>query len=87
MITILNFKILDSHKIQLEFSDGSQKVIAFSPFIKADNLSAPLAEPDYFKKAELYENGRGIFWPNEYDFCPDFLHQYEPEKAVELAGK
>jgi hypothetical protein len=76
MKRIINFKILDHHQIEFTFNDNTNKVIDFSPFIKDDKLSKPLADTSYFNKVQLYENGRGIFWPNEFDFCPDFLYKY-----------
>jgi hypothetical protein len=76
MKRIINFKILDNHHIDFTFNDDTNKVIDFSPFIKDDKLSKPLADTSYFNKVQLYENGRGIFWPNEFDFCPDFLYKY-----------
>ncbi|MEK6481992.1 DUF2442 domain-containing protein [Catalinimonas sp. 4WD22] len=87
MIRITKLKVLDSKKIYFNFSDGSEKTIDFTPFIGQDNLSKPLSDPAYFKKVELYENGRGIYWPNDYDFCPDFLRQYQPEEKEELTEK
>jgi len=82
MISITNYSIEGHKKIHFNFSDGSDKTIDFEPFIGEDKLSQPLADPSYFEKVELYENGRGIYWPNDYDFCPDFLHQYQADEKV-----
>ncbi len=82
MKNIIDFKILDNSKIHFNFNDGTQKTIDFKPFIGDDKLSKPLSDPAYFRKVELYENGRGIYWPNDYDFCPDFLYRYEKVKLV-----
>lgn len=76
MIAITKIKVLDERKIYFKFSDGTEKTIDFTPFIKEDSLSEKLVDPAYFRKVALYEYGRGIYWPNEYDFCPDFLKQY-----------
>ncbi len=79
MVSIKNFEILDNSKIHFIFSDDAEKTIDFNPFIGDDKLSNPLSDSAYFQKVELYENGRGIYWPNDYDFCPDFLHQYQAD--------
>lgn len=84
LIKIEELKIVGHKNILFSFSDGTEKTIDMSPFINEDPLSGPLSDPAYFRKVELYENGRGIFWPNGFDFCPDFLFQYQPEKEVEL---
>lgn len=86
MISITRFEVLDNKKICFNFSDGTEKTIDFAPFIGEDKLSSPLSDSSYFQKVEMYENGRGIYWPNDYDFCPDFLHQHhlnEKELAIE----
>ncbi len=87
MISIKNFRIVDDKKIHFNFSDGVEKVIDFNPFIGEDKLSKPLSDPAYFQKVELYENGRGIYWPNDYDFCPDFLYQYQADKKALVTEK
>lgn len=87
MIKITKFKVLNKGMIHLNFSDGTEKTIDFAPFIREDKISKPLSDPSYFKKVESYENGRGIFWPNGYDFCPDFLRQYKPDRKEIPAKK
>lgn len=84
MIRITELTILEDQKIHLSFSDDTQKTIDLSPFIKEDKLSKPLSDPVYFRQVKLYENGRGIYWPNGYDFCPDFLRNYTSEGEKEL---
>ena len=83
MISTINLEVHDNKKIRFEFSDGTEKIIDFTPFIGEDDLSKPLLDPAYFKRVKLYENGRGIYWPNGYDFCPDFLRQYQSEQMIE----
>lgn len=85
MISITKLKVLDNTKIHFNFSDGTEKTIDFKPFIGEDKLTKPLSDPAYFQMVELYENGRGIYWPNDYDFCPDFLRKYQPGEREKLA--
>ena len=87
MISITRFEVLDNKKIHFNFSDGTEKTIDFKPFIGEDKLTKPLSDSAYFQKVELYENGRGIYWPNDYDFCPDFLHQYQADKKELMTEK
>lgn len=72
MVENLSFQILDDHLIRFDFDDGASKTVDFKPFIGEDSLTKPLADPDYFRQVKLYDRGRGIYWPNEYDVCPDF---------------
>lgn len=87
MISITGFEVLDDKKIRFNFIDDTEKTIDFTPFIGEDKLSSPLSDPAYFKEVELYENGRGIYWPNDYDFCPDFLYQYQSNEKELVAEK
>jgi hypothetical protein len=63
------------------------KIILRLQIIKGDKLTKPLSDPEYFRKVKVYENGRGIYWPNEYDFCPDYLRYYaESVKEREIVN-
>ena len=77
MVRIADLKVLKNKRIRFRFSDQQEKTIDFTPFIGKGSLSSSLAEDSYFEQVKLYEDGRGIYWPNEYDFCPDFLYQYQ----------
>lgn len=79
MIRITKIRLLKNKIIRLNFSDGTEKSIDFAPFIKDDQLSRSLLDPAYFKQVKVYENGRGVYWPNGYDFCPDFLRHHIPD--------
>ncbi|MCA1762987.1 MAG: DUF2442 domain-containing protein [Cryomorphaceae bacterium] len=82
MISISDFTILNDKRIHFLFSDQSEKTIDFSSFIGNDDLTKPLSDDAFFRKVKLYENGRGIYWPNDYDFCPDFLRKYQGEGVI-----
>lgn len=86
MISITNYSLKGDRKIHFNLSDGTEKTIDFDSFLGDDDLSKPLSDYAYFQKVALYENGRGIFWSNEYDFCPDFLRQYETDEKVLVKG-
>ena len=75
LINITKMEIGKEYKITFQFSDSVTKTIDFSKYIGKDKLSSALADSNYFAKVQLYEYGRGIFWPNGYDFCPDYLRE------------
>ena len=81
MIKIEKIEVLDNFFVYFYFSDGSNKTVDFKPFIDKNNpLTSPLLNTNFFKQVKIYENGRGIYWPNEFDFCPDYLRYFT--KAV-----
>lgn len=75
LTSITNMKLGSDYTITFSFSDKAEKTIDFSRYIGKDKLTSVLADKTYFEKVQLYENGRGIFWPNGYDFCPDYLRE------------
>ena len=80
MNRVLTVKPLPGHYLELIFQDGLVKVVDLNPYIE-QGLSAALAEDEYFRQVAV-ESGGGIFWPNGYDFCPNFLHDEVPAVSV-----
>ena len=79
MIHIISFETLPNAQLLLTFDDGTNKLVDVRTFIGNDALTQPLADPVFFQKAALYPNGRGVFWPNDYDMCPDYLRYHAPD--------
>lgn len=82
MVKILQLQVLESFRLRIAFDDGVEKVIDGKQFIGNDALTGALSDPEYFRQVQIYENGRGIYWPNEYDICPDNLRYHIP--AIEI---
>ena len=76
MNRVVSVKSLPNYLLELVFSDGLNKIIDIKPFI-GEGLSATLGDEKYFQKVAI-ESGGGIYWPNGYDFCPNFLHDNVP---------
>lgn len=75
--------IMNDYIVRFTFSDGIQKEIDFTPFISNSDFTKPLLDKEFFKKMAIYENGRGVFWPNSYNFCPDTLRYFAGEEETE----
>ena len=76
MVKIHKIEILPDYHIHFVFSDGHEKLIDLKPFIKKNTLTEQLSDSDYFNQVKIYDNGRGIYWPNSYDICPDNLRYF-----------
>ena len=59
----------------MQFNYGSEKIIDFASFL-GKGISRDLLDDNYFRKVEI-ESGGGLSWPNGFDFCQNFLHDYE----------
>lgn len=65
------------YKLKILFADGSEKVVDIAPFI-GKGISAALRDQNFFEQVAIDSSG-GIYWPNGYDFCPNFLYDDVPE--------
>lgn len=74
---------LPEYKLKLIFSDDFEKTIDLRPFI-SEGISKALRDEEFFQQVAT-ESGGGIFWPNGYDFCPEFLYEDIPNVHVEPA--
>ena len=64
----------------ISFEDGLTKRINVRLFI-GEGVSQPLADWENFRQVAIDEGG-GIFWPNGYDFCPEFLRDYHEAEQI-----
>ena len=80
MKRVISVKPLSNYLLDLTFSDGFHKIVDLRPYI-GPGLSGALREKNYFQQVGL-ESGGGIYWPNGYDFCPNFLHDEVPAVQV-----
>lgn len=81
MNEVTEIQILDDYHIWIKFQDGVKKVVDFRPFI-GKGFTAELLNHDKFREVFIEEGG-GLAWPNGYDFCPNYLHDYIPAVALE----
>ena len=80
MERVLSVKPLIDYMLELTFADGYQKIVDIRPFI-GEGISAALLDKVYFQEVRI-ESGGGIYWPNGYDFCPNFLRDEVPAVQV-----
>jgi len=84
--TIINFKIVAPYTIKIEFDDESEQVINFWPMLRG-KLFSPLRDLDFFNQVKLDEEAGTLVWPNEADFDPATLHDWErvSQAMIEMA--
>ncbi len=74
---------LPEYKVKLIFLDKLEKPIDMRPFI-TEGISQALLDDEFFQQKAI-EIGGGIFWPNGYDFCPEYLYEDIPDIQMETA--
>lgn len=80
MHRVITVTPLPDYKLKLAFEDGTRKVVDIRPFI-GKGISSELEDEAFFRQVAI-ESGGGIYWPNGYDFCPNFLYDEVP--AIDL---
>lgn len=86
--TITDFEIVAPYTLRLTFDDGTVKTIDLSPLLRGE-LYSPLRELDFFNKVKLNPEIGTIVWPNEADFDPATLHDWDEvgSEMIEMASK
>ncbi|MBK9256342.1 MAG: DUF2442 domain-containing protein [Saprospiraceae bacterium] len=70
---------IEKHKLIIRFDDGLKKIIDIKPFIKI-GISSALLDIEYFKKVKVIDGF--ITWENGFDFCHNFLYNYDPHDHI-----
>lgn len=85
--TITDFEIVAPYTLHLTFNDGVEKTIDLYPVLRGE-LYGPLRDLDFFNKVELDREEGTIVWPNEADYDPATLHDWDELGAemIEMAG-
>lgn len=83
MHRVVDVKPLSGYLLHIVFSDGVEKTIAVKPYL-GKGISRPLLDESFFQQVSV-ESGGGIYWPNGFDFCPEFLYEEVPDVSVEPA--
>lgn len=86
--TITSFEIVAPCTLQLTFDDGAEKTIDLSPILRGE-LYSPLLDLDFFNKVRLDTERGTVVWPNDADFDPATLHDWDKVGAemIEMASK
>lgn len=82
---VSSFRSIGPHCLHLEFEDGAQRRIDFSPVLTG-RLYGPLRDPAYFSQVRLDPEVHTLVWPNGADFDPATLHDW-PLVVDELAAR
>jgi uncharacterized protein DUF2442 len=67
-------QFLGGYRLRLSFDDGACGEIDFSDE-DWGGVFTPLADPEFFKRAELDEELGTIVWPNGADIAPETLYR------------
>ncbi len=82
MVSIIEIHALREQKLQLKFNDGSTAQVDLGPMLSDTPLTRPLRDFGFFEQVRIYDDGDGVFWPNDFDLGADMLHDYVATELV-----
>ena len=76
MIKVLTASLIDSFKLELNFSDHTHGVFNANAYLasRSGPLLEPLREPAYFKR--FFIDAGALCWPNGLEISPARLHEF-----------
>lgn len=82
--TVVNVRVLDGYRIELQFSDGVHGVVDLAArIVGRGGIFEPLENPEFFRRVAVNNEFGTIVWPNGTDFCPDMLYDWVMGEIVE----
>ncbi len=86
MVKLTNFKIVGPYTLQITFGDGTEQTINFEPVLHG-YYYAPLRDLQLFNQVRLDPETRTLVWPNDADFDPATLYDWNKGAGAELAAR
>ncbi len=82
LIEITSAHALPLQHVRVTFSDGVVKIFDMGKIVRNSVFEETFANAAFFHAVKVYENGGGIYWPNQFDLCSEAL-RYHTEGTVE----
>ena len=86
MVDVTDFEIVGDYTLRVVFDDGTAQVINFEPVLYGYYL-APLRDINFFNQVSLSPYIHTLVWPNEADFDPATLYNWNKGDGAELAER
>jgi hypothetical protein len=94
MVRIRSVVPLEGFSVRLGFTDGSERILDLTPYLRGPVFEPLKADPAAFRSVQVDPELGSIFWPNGADICPDVLYESltpaaweeEDSPAVHRAG-
>jgi len=86
IFSVSDFEIVSPYTLRIKFNDDSERVIDFLPILRGE-LFGPLQVISLFNRVRLDAESGVLVWPNEADFDPATLHDWDKvgDAMIEMA--
>ena len=74
VIRIRSATALEGFSVHLTFTDGTEKTVDLTPYLRGPVFEPLLNDPQVFRAMCVDEELGTIVWPNGADICPDVLY-------------
>ncbi len=76
---IVEAEVLGPYRIRVVFDDGLAREVDLEPILYGE-MFGPLRDPAFFAQMRLDPEFRTVVWPNDADFDPETLHNWDEYK-------
>jgi hypothetical protein len=86
LVKIVDFEIVGPYTLRIIFDDGEKRTINFEPVLHG-HYYGPLRDPSVFNKVILDPEISTLVWPNDADFDPATLYNWDQGEGEELVKR
>lgn len=86
LVNVAAFEIIGPYTLWISFEDGKEQTIDFEPVLHG-HYYAPLRDLELFNQVRLDSETRTLRWPNDADFDPATLYNWDQGEGAELAER
>jgi hypothetical protein len=86
LVKVVDFSILGPYELRVVFEDGVEQIIDFEPILHG-YYNGPLRDVDFFNQVRLDPGIHTLVWPNDADFDPATLYNWNKGEGDELAER
>jgi len=73
MIRVRAVQVLQGHEVQVEFSDGTTRIVDLEPFLRGPVFESLRSDRDLFRSVTVDDELGTLVWSNGADIDPDVL--------------
>lgn len=84
LVKVIDVEIVDPYTLRISFDDGEKRTINFEPILHGYYYE-PLRDLSLFNQVRLDPDIHTLVWPNDADFDPATLYEWEQGAEQELS--
>lgn len=86
IVRVEDFEIVGPYTLRVAFDDGTEQIIDFEPVLYG-HFYGPLRNVEFFNQVRIDPDAHTLVWPNDADFDPATLYDWNKGDGAELAAR